>query len=205
MTCFPDEQNLSMIANSQISRRKASRPALHLGFRYYPPSKHLSRSRRATAVIAAMITVVVACIAAVYAFRWYLVYGTSGSWGEEWGGVIASVLNSIQIQILDMVYKKVAIALTGLAFGAITASKWTSEAETIGRWVVSASVHVFAFAVVRLSSFCKMSTPVKSLLGNSRKVCLAVRYRPPQFSFAGEQIGQMKLRIAIQTISNGST
>lgn len=45
--------------------------------------------------------------------RWYLVYGTSGDWGKTWGGIVTSVINSIQIQVLNSVYKKVAVALTG--------------------------------------------------------------------------------------------
>lgn len=64
-----------------------------------------------------MMLVVVSCIAAVYAFRWYLVYGTDGDWGKTWGGVIASVVNSVQIQILNAVYRKVAVALTGESNG----------------------------------------------------------------------------------------
>ncbi|CAM9118497.1 unnamed protein product [Ectocarpus sp. 13 AM-2016] len=93
---------------------------------YYPTHKKAWKSRRATAVIVSMVTIVVGCIAAVYAFRqgvgeketrntankWYLVYGTSGDWGETWGGIVTSVINSIQIQVLNAVYKKVAVALT---------------------------------------------------------------------------------------------
>lgn len=45
--------------------------------------------------------------------RWYLVYGTSGSWGKTWGGIITSITNSVQIQILNALYKTVAVALTG--------------------------------------------------------------------------------------------
>lgn len=60
-----------------------------------------------------MILVVVSCIAAVYAFRWYLVYGTRGDWGKKYGGVVASVVNFVQIQILNTVYKKIAVSLTG--------------------------------------------------------------------------------------------
>lgn len=45
--------------------------------------------------------------------RWYLVYGTTGDWGKTWGGIITSIINSVQIQILNTVYKKVAVALTG--------------------------------------------------------------------------------------------
>lgn len=45
--------------------------------------------------------------------RWYLVYGTSGSWGKTWGGIITSIINSVQIQILNALYQKVAVALTG--------------------------------------------------------------------------------------------
>lgn len=45
--------------------------------------------------------------------RWYLVYGTSGDWGKTWGGIVTSIINSVQIQILNTVYKKVAVALTG--------------------------------------------------------------------------------------------
>ncbi len=48
--------------------------------------------------------------------RWYLVYGTDGEWGKTWGGIITSVINSVQIQILNTVYKKVAVALTGEFF-----------------------------------------------------------------------------------------
>lgn len=40
-------------------------------------------------------------------------YGTEGDWGKTWGGIITSVINSVQIQILNTVYKKVAVALTG--------------------------------------------------------------------------------------------
>lgn len=40
-------------------------------------------------------------------------YGTDGEWGKTWGGIITSVINSVQIQILNTVYKKVAVALTG--------------------------------------------------------------------------------------------
>lgn len=54
-----------------------------------------------------MILIVVSCIAAVYAFRWYLVYGMSAEWGTKWGGIIASFLNAVQIQILNIVYKVV--------------------------------------------------------------------------------------------------
>lgn len=47
--------------------------------------------------------------------RWYLVYGSSGtgSWGRTYGGVISSVVNAIQIQVLNAIYKKIAVALTG--------------------------------------------------------------------------------------------
>eukprot|EP00752_Nemacystus_decipiens_P016452 g14707.t1 len=79
---------------------------------YYPTHKKAWKARRATAVIVSMVLIVIACIAAVYAFRWYLVYGTSGDWGKTWGGIITSVINSVQIQILNTVYKKVAVALT---------------------------------------------------------------------------------------------
>lgn len=81
--------------------------------RYYPVERKLWKTRRATAIILSMILIVVTCIGAVYAFRWYLVYGTSGSWGEKWGGFVASIINSVQIQILNTVYKKIAVALTG--------------------------------------------------------------------------------------------
>ncbi|CAM9560241.1 unnamed protein product, partial [Laminaria digitata] len=79
---------------------------------YYPTRKKASKARRAMAVIVSMILIVVSCIAAVYAFRWYLVYGTSGSWGKTWGGIITSIINSVQIQILNALYKTVAVALT---------------------------------------------------------------------------------------------
>eukprot|EP00904_Undaria_pinnatifida_P001459 jgi/Undpi1/11313/HiC_scaffold_30.g13611.m1 len=78
---------------------------------YYPTSKKTSKARQATAVIVSMILIVVSCIAAVYAFRWYLVYGTSGSWGRTWGGIITSIINSVQIQILNALYKKIAVSL----------------------------------------------------------------------------------------------
>lgn len=45
--------------------------------------------------------------------RWYLVYGISGNWGERWGGAIASVVNAVQIQILNYLYKKVAVSVNG--------------------------------------------------------------------------------------------
>lgn len=63
-----------------------------------------------------MILIVVSCIAAVYAFRWYLIYGMGAEWGTEWGGIIASVLNSVQIQVLNVIYKKIAISVTGEIF-----------------------------------------------------------------------------------------
>lgn len=47
-----------------------------------------------------------------YNGRWYLVYGMKESWGEQYGGVIASVINSVQIQILNVLYQKIAVALT---------------------------------------------------------------------------------------------
>lgn len=68
-------------------------------------------------MVLSMIVGVISCIAAIYAFRWYLVHGTSGSWGRQWGGIIASVLNSIQIQVLNVVYKIAAVGLTGEAVG----------------------------------------------------------------------------------------
>lgn len=46
-------------------------------------------------------------------------YGTSGNWGKTWGGIITSIINSVQIQILNTVYKKVAVALTGEQKGEI--------------------------------------------------------------------------------------
>lgn len=61
-----------------------------------------------------LLTVLVAT-ASRRANRWYLVYGSSdtGSWGETYGGVISSVVNAIQIQVLNAIYKKMAVALTG--------------------------------------------------------------------------------------------
>ena len=38
--------------------------------RYYPTHKKAWKARRATAVIVSMVMIVVACIAAVYAFRY---------------------------------------------------------------------------------------------------------------------------------------
>lgn len=54
-------------------------------------------------------------------------YGTSGDWGKTWGGIITSIINSVQIQILNTVYKKVAVALTGELKGS-SRSRRTGEA-----------------------------------------------------------------------------
>lgn len=45
--------------------------------RYYPTHKKAWKARRATAVIVSMVLVVVACIAAVYAFRYAYMYADS--------------------------------------------------------------------------------------------------------------------------------
>lgn len=104
-------------------RRRCS-PQRATTFRFYPPDKRAQRMRRATVIVVTMIAGVLSCIAAVYAFRWYMIHGAAGRWGRRWGEIITSLLNSVQIHILNMFYKTVAVALTG---------KWWNRVASIRR------------------------------------------------------------------------
>ncbi|CAM9174547.1 unnamed protein product, partial [Ectocarpus fasciculatus] len=74
---------------------------------YFPRAKHDSLVAQSTAVISVLIMLVVGCVASIYVLRFNL-YATLGSNAS----VVASVINAVQITILNIVYGKVAVKLT---------------------------------------------------------------------------------------------
>ncbi|CAN0034483.1 unnamed protein product [Phaeothamnion confervicola] len=82
---------------------------------YFPPHQKMARIRMALSIISMLIIIVVGCIAGIYGLKWYLVYGMSDDedgWGYKYGKTITSLINTVQIQILNFVYKSIAIKLT---------------------------------------------------------------------------------------------
>ncbi|CAM9205929.1 unnamed protein product [Chrysoparadoxa australica] len=78
---------------------------------YFPPSERNARVRWASAVILFLIICVIACIASIYALKWYLVYELDAPWGAKYGATIAAIANAIQIQVLNFVYRGIAVKL----------------------------------------------------------------------------------------------
>ena len=74
---------------------------------YFPPSKRESLVAQSTILIAMLIMLVVGCVASIYVLRFYL-YSSIGSDAST----VASVINAVQITILNFIYGKVATKLT---------------------------------------------------------------------------------------------
>lgn len=74
---------------------------------YFPPDKHDSLVAQSTVLISVLIMLVVGCVASIYILRFNL-YSTIGSDAS----IVASVINAIQITILNIIYGKVAVRLT---------------------------------------------------------------------------------------------
>lgn len=78
---------------------------------YFPASKLAKRTRLSRSVVLTFMTMVVAFVAAIYTFRWYLQQRDDT---VEAASTIASIINTIQIQIFNYIYQKVARSLTDM-------------------------------------------------------------------------------------------
>ncbi|CAM9682989.1 unnamed protein product, partial [Phaeothamnion confervicola] len=79
---------------------------------YYPPEERGRKRILANVVIFTLIVVVIAFVASIFALKIYLTYDISNTFFNDTGSYIGSILNSIQILILNWIYKHVAIYLT---------------------------------------------------------------------------------------------
>jgi hypothetical protein len=74
---------------------------------FFPPGERQSLVVQSIVLICIMIMLVMGCVASIYVLRFYL-YSSIGANAS----IVASVLNAVQITILNICYGKVAIALT---------------------------------------------------------------------------------------------
>jgi hypothetical protein len=78
-------------------------------FTFYPPSKASRLLRHSIVVILSFIIMVIGTVAAIYIFRFYL-QGRSDT--SSASSTIASILNTVQITVFNMIYSYVASKLT---------------------------------------------------------------------------------------------
>ena len=74
---------------------------------YFPQSQRDSLIAQSVVLISLMIMLVVGCVASIYILRFHL-YSSIGSNAS----VVASIVNAIEITILNFIYGKVAVKLT---------------------------------------------------------------------------------------------
>lgn len=80
---------------------------------YYEPKEKVLNARKSMAVTAAMLLSVVALVCCIFGFR-FIMEHSSDPKAQKIGPIIASVLNIIQISVMNMIYGKVAIKLVDL-------------------------------------------------------------------------------------------
>jgi hypothetical protein len=76
--------------------------------RYYPSSKRYHNIRNSVLVVASLILLVVGIVVSIYIIRYTIVSDV----GETGAQGIASLLNAIQIQVMNQVYSTIALKYT---------------------------------------------------------------------------------------------
>lgn len=76
---------------------------------YFPPSQSQTRLRLSQTMITLFVAIVIGVVAAIYVFRFYL-QGISGT--APYSSLVASVLNTVQITVFNIIYQKLAKMLT---------------------------------------------------------------------------------------------
>jgi len=79
--------------------------------KYFPRSERNKRMFESLCVIAAMITTVIGLVALIFYLKWYLAHNATGFFSDN-AATIASLLNAVQIQVMNYIYGEMATWLT---------------------------------------------------------------------------------------------
>lgn len=78
---------------------------------YFSPGEMGVRARLSQAVVASFIALVIGVVSSIYVVR-FAIQNTKN--GMTYASTVASVLNTVQIQIFNMIYMNIAVRLTDL-------------------------------------------------------------------------------------------
>lgn len=78
--------------------------------RYFSPRTHAYRIKQSIVIIIIMACIVISAVVSIYVMRYYLYM----SYLKSYAQYIASIVNSVQITIFNIIYENVAVQLTDM-------------------------------------------------------------------------------------------
>jgi len=78
---------------------------------YFPEKEYQKLLAKSASIIAIVGLMVVVVVGVCFWFRFYAVHVSNTDWGTNCGDTIASIMNAVQIQVLDQLYTRLAIYL----------------------------------------------------------------------------------------------
>mmetsp|Transcript_6963 Transcript_6963/g.9760 ORF Transcript_6963/g.9760 Transcript_6963/m.9760 type:complete len:488 (-) Transcript_6963:45-1508(-) len=78
---------------------------------YFPEKEYQKLLAKSASIIAIVGLMVVVVVGVCFWFRFYAVHVSNTDWGTNYGDTIASIMNAVQIQVLDQLYTRLAIYL----------------------------------------------------------------------------------------------
>lgn len=105
MVGFEEEEQV----RPEFIGEKASDPVTGKPRLYFPKDSATRRFITSQVVVIMMICVVVASVGSIFLLKYFMNYKWTGT--AEYGSIVASILNAIQIQIMNVVYSTLALAL----------------------------------------------------------------------------------------------
>ena len=91
-------ENLPSVVNGKMAK-------------FFPPAEFKKRQHYSNFIITLMILLVICCVAFIF-FLQILISRSNNPNVQNFGSTFASVLNAVQIQVLNIIYEKVAVSLT---------------------------------------------------------------------------------------------
>mmetsp|Transcript_1336 Transcript_1336/g.1776 ORF Transcript_1336/g.1776 Transcript_1336/m.1776 type:complete len:861 (+) Transcript_1336:116-2698(+) len=96
----------------EFKGEKMSSPVDGSDILYFPPKRQRTITYQSRSVICTCIIIVLGFVAGVFGLRYYLIYISPNNFASTHGAKIGSVINGIQINLLNLVYQRIAIWMT---------------------------------------------------------------------------------------------
>jgi len=141
---------------------------------YFPKSQYKWLKTQSVCILSLLLITTIVLTAAVFAFRTFMANGyaprsPAPSWGKPWGSILGSVMMSVQINVMNTLYKSIAVWSTNR-------ENHRTDAEYVDSLVVKlflfqfvnsyASFYHIAFIQSQLPGGCDGGSCMDTLLSN---------------------------------------
>ena len=137
---------------------------------YFSPDQRFKRVAASLSVVCVMILLVIAAVAAVFAFRYLAENEYLGEFFVSTGAMIASGLNAGQIAVMNVVYREIAIVLTDVENHRTQTEYEDALIAKIFMFQFVNSYASFYYLAFGMKHFQKQPSPGDTLFKNSTEV-----------------------------------